>query len=124
MTENIEYRPLSAAAAAAACCVSFDSTRTHTGSLHTPAVATIQQTSPHVHSTAAVGTKGQGRGLPPRRELAAQLAAATAAAAAVAAAVPAPAPAANGKAADAAGAGVTTRLPPPLLLLSFMMAGQ
>ena len=36
------------------------------------AVATIQQTSPHIHSTAAVGTKGQGRGLPPRRELAAQ----------------------------------------------------
>ena len=52
--------------------VSFNSTVTHTGSLHTPAVATIQQTSPHVHSTTAVGTKGQGRGLPPRRELAAQ----------------------------------------------------
>ena len=70
MTKNAAFRPL-LAAAAAACCVSFDST-THTGSLHTPAVATIQQTSSHAHSTTAVGTKGQGRGLPPRRELAAQ----------------------------------------------------
>ena len=69
---NSDPPPEQQAAAAAACCVSFDSTRTHTGSLHTPAVATIQQTSPHVHSTTAVGTKGQGRGLPPRRELAAQ----------------------------------------------------
>ena len=36
----------------------INSTTTHAGSLHTPAIATIQQTSPHVHSATAVGTKG------------------------------------------------------------------
>ena len=72
MTKNVHHRPLSGATAAAACCVSFNSTKTRTGSLQTPAVATIQQTFPHVHGTTAVGIKGQGRELPLQRELAAQ----------------------------------------------------